>query len=227
MPVFHHGSERHEIVIHRIAIAGWAGRDQTAVQHHIDELAELGVKPPSTTPLFYRCSEWLVTQQSRIQMLGEAGSGEVEVCLLSDEEGRLWVTVGSDHTDRKLEAVGVAESKQLCAKPIGRDIWAFDEIRPHWDQLLLESHIEEAGESVCYQHGTLAELLDPAELFARLPEEIARNGELAPHTALWCGTVPARGGVRSSRRFDMALLDPVHNRRIEHGYTIDVLPIVQ
>ncbi len=37
----------------RLVIAGWAGRDETAVRRHIEELAELGVPPPSRTPLFY------------------------------------------------------------------------------------------------------------------------------------------------------------------------------
>ena len=77
----------------RLAIAGWAGRDQAGVQHHIDELAAIGVKPPSSVPLFYRASAQLLTQAENVEMLGSEGSGEAEVCLVSDGDGRLWVTV--------------------------------------------------------------------------------------------------------------------------------------
>ena len=35
-------------------VAGWAGRDLAAIEHHIEELAELGVPRPSAVPLYYR-----------------------------------------------------------------------------------------------------------------------------------------------------------------------------
>jgi len=44
-----------------LLIAGWAGRDDTAV-HHIDELAALGVPRPGRTPLYYRVAASLLTQ---------------------------------------------------------------------------------------------------------------------------------------------------------------------
>lgn len=43
-------------------VAGWTGRDRAAVDHHIAELADLGVAPPSEVPLFYRVSQSLFTQ---------------------------------------------------------------------------------------------------------------------------------------------------------------------
>ncbi|WP_110686023.1 DUF2848 domain-containing protein [Salinicola aestuarinus] len=211
----------------RLAIAGWAGRDQAGVQHHIAELAELGVKPPSSVPLFYRASAQLLTQAEDVEMLGGDGSGEAEVCLVSDSDGRLWVTLASDHTDRKLEAVGVAESKQLCAKPVAATAWALDEVREHWDQLALSSEIEEGGQSVTYQQGTLAELLDVETLLAKLPAALKQGESLAPNTLLLCGTVPAIGGIRPSPRFSMSLVDPVSDRRLDHSYRIVELEVAQ
>ena len=38
----------------RLVIAGWTGRDAAGIQHHIEELAALGVPRPSTVPLYYR-----------------------------------------------------------------------------------------------------------------------------------------------------------------------------
>ena len=76
----------------------------------------------------------------RIQVLGDDSSGEVEPVLVG-ADNRLWVTVGADHTDRKVESYGIAVAKQMCAKPIGRTAWRFEEVEPHWDRLMLRSFI--------------------------------------------------------------------------------------
>ena len=44
-------------------------------------------------------------------------------------------------------------------------------------------------------------------------------------TAMLCGTLPARGGIRPSGYFRMELHDPVLDRRISGGYAIRELPI--
>lgn len=227
MLTFTHDAGSFSLTPRHLAIAGWAGRDQAGVRHHIEELAELGVQPPSATPLFYRVGREQLTQHDVVQMLGGHGSGEVEACLVSDEEGTLWVTVASDHTDRKLEAIGVAESKQLCAKPLAREAWRFDEVQPHWDQIELSSVIEEDGQAVSYQLGTLAELLDVPALLGQLPRPLAADGALAPGCVLLCGTVPTRGGIRPSRHFSMSLHDPVLGRTLRHAYHIEELEVVQ
>jgi hypothetical protein len=51
----HVGGRRDEparIVVNDLVIAGWTGRDTAGLQHHIDELKAVGVKPPSSG----RCS---------------------------------------------------------------------------------------------------------------------------------------------------------------------------
>ena len=44
-------SETIDVLVKRLVVAGWTGRDQAAVRHHIEELAERGVKAPGTTPV--------------------------------------------------------------------------------------------------------------------------------------------------------------------------------
>ncbi|MBV9361032.1 MAG: DUF2848 family protein, partial [Betaproteobacteria bacterium] len=51
-----------------LVIAGWTGRDEAALKKHIRELEEIGVKPPKTTPIFYRVSADLLTFSSAIQV---------------------------------------------------------------------------------------------------------------------------------------------------------------
>jgi hypothetical protein len=126
------------VEVDRLTIAGWAGRDRAAIEHHIAELAELGVKRPSTTPCFYRLGVELLTQAKQIDVVGNHSSGEAE-CVLVQSTAGLLVTVGSDHTDRQVEAYGVTVSKQVCPKPLAREAWRFDDLAGHWDQLQLRA----------------------------------------------------------------------------------------
>lgn len=196
----------------QLVIAGWTGRDEAALRKHIRELEELGVKPPKTTPIFYRVSADLLTQVNAIQVSGPDTSGEVEFVLLAKPDG-LWVTVGSDHTDRKAETIGVSLSKQLCAKPIAKDAWRYDEVKPHWEQLVLRSWAD--GE--LYQEGPVTAMRAPEDLLSRYP--------LKPGWVMFCGTLAARGGIRPAHVFRMELEDPVRKRKLAHEYRITVLSV--
>ena len=79
-----------------------------------------------------------------IEATGEASGGEVEFVLLQ-HAGKLWVGTGSDHTDREVEKYGVTVSKQMCEKPIAPVFWAYDDVAPHWDRLVLRAHVVEGG----------------------------------------------------------------------------------
>jgi hypothetical protein len=204
-----------------LVIAGWTGRDAAAVQHHIEELAALGVPAPSSVPLFYRVAAQQLTQAETIEVVGDGTSGEVEPVLLAMADG-LWLGVGSDHTDRKAEAYSVALSKQLCAKPIGRVLWRFEELLGHWDALTLRSYATRAGERRLYQEGPVAGLRPPTELVARF----ADGGTLTPGTVMFCGTMPAREGIHPAELFELELHDPVLGRTLRHRYETRVLPVV-
>ena len=195
-----------------VVIAGWTGRDEVALKKHIMELAEIGVKPPKSTPIFYRVSASLVTFSSDLQVSGLDTSGEVEFVLLSRPDG-LWVTVGSDHTDRKAETIGVSLSKQLCAKVTAKEAWRYDEVKPHWEKLVLRSWSD--GE--LYQEGPVTAMRSPEDLMGRYP--------LKPGWAMFCGTLAAKGGIRPGKVFRMELEDPVRKRKLAHEYRITVLPV--
>jgi hypothetical protein len=204
-----------------LVIAGWAARDRAAIDHHIEELAAIGVPRPSTVPLFYRVAAANLTQSGTIECVGDGSSGEVEPVLFA-HGGRLWLTVGSDHTDRAAETWSVALSKQLCAKPVAREAWALDTVLARLDALTLDAWIEEDGKECAYQHGTLATLVPAPELLGRF------LGGAAPPEGLVmsCGTLGAIGGVRPSTSFRMALGDPATGRTIGHAYRTRILPRV-
>ena len=211
-----------ELELAHLIVAGWTARDRDAIQHHIDELAAIGVSPPSATPLFYRVSAALLTSRPAIQVVGDATSGEVEPLIVQQGERR-WLGLGSDHTDRALEAHSVAMSKQVCAKPCAAELWPWEDVADRLDEIRLESWIEEGGVLKSYQQGTLAEIRPLTELIkgAALPA-LAREGAVA----MMCGTFGAKGGVRPAARFRMEMTDPTMGRQISHEYVTAVLPEV-
>jgi hypothetical protein len=78
----------------------------------------------------------------------------------------MYVSMASDHTDRKLEAYSVAFSKQACIKPVATQAWRFADVAGHWDELVIRSWIVEDGATKLYQEGTLASLRTPQDLIA-------------------------------------------------------------
>lgn len=215
------GSDRTSVEIDNLVIAGWAGRDAAAIEHHIEELAALGIPRPSTTPVYYRVAAANLIQAERFVVLGPDSSGEVEPFIVSLADG-LWVGLGSDHTDRKAEAMGIALSKQLCGKPVGTQLWRYEEVEAHWDRLILRAHATIDGVRTLYQESAVASLRTPRDLIRKL----TGADTLPTGTAMYCGTPGAIGGIRPASRFEMELEDPVLGRTLRHAYDIEVLPVV-
>jgi hypothetical protein len=205
--------------IDKLVIAGWTGRNTAALEAHIRELEAIGVKRPKTVPIFYRVAAQLLTTAGAIQVMADKSSGEVEFVLYALDDG-LWLGVGSDHTDRKAETLGVTLSKQMCGKPVGATLWRYDEVKPHWDKLVLRSFVSDGGSRRLYQEGPVTNMRAPEELIG-----LYTGGDrLAPGTAMFCGTFAVHGGISYSGRFDMELEDPVLGRKLTHGYRIVSLP---
>ena len=207
-----------EVAPERCIVAGWTGRDAAAVRHHIDELAAIGVAPPSRTPLPYEVSPALLTQAGTIHCVGAETSGEAEPAIVFGD-GRRWLTLASDHTDRALEAHSVALSKQVCAKPIARAAWPLEAIAEP-DALELRSWIAQGDGWTPYQEGTLAAMLPLDEITA------ASGLDGSTPAVLLCGTLPAIGGVRPAASMRLELRDARRGRTIEMRYRTHVLPIV-
>lgn len=206
--------------ISQVVVAGWAGRDHAAIEHHIEELAAIGVPRPSAVPLYYRIADNQLTQAERVQAVGPHSSGEVEAFVF-DLDGELMVSIASDHTDRKLESHSVALSKQICIKPVARSAWRFADVADHWDELIIRSTIEEHGQRVPYQEGPLATLRTPLDLIAGYT---AGAPTLPAGTGMTCGTVAVQGGIRPSQVFEMELHDPKLGRSLHHRYVVEILP---
>lgn len=206
----------HELCFASCVAIGYAGRDQATVRHHIDELAALGVPGPASIPSMYWVSPALVRHTEEISVVGDETSAEVEVFVAPDATGELFVTVVSDHSDRKLECVSVAKAKQICEKVIGGVFWRVRDVIDHWDALRLQCRVLEP-EALVYQKATMAALLPLEDLRGRAVAAAPVDGPVA-----FCsGTFPLLDGVtRYAPAWEIQLEDPVLGRSITHVYRV-------
>ncbi|MDQ7864648.1 DUF2848 family protein [Peribacillus frigoritolerans] len=65
-------------------------------------MKEIGVPAPPQVPMIYDLSTNLITTNNSISVIQESSSGEAEVVIMKIE-GKWYLGLGSDHTDRGLE----------------------------------------------------------------------------------------------------------------------------
>jgi hypothetical protein len=209
------------LAIDQAVIAGWTGRDPVARDKHIAELEAIGIARPASTPIYYRVAARRIAIADSIEVSGGDSSGEVEFVLIG-WQGRVFVGVGSDHTDRKVETYSVTVSKQMCDKPMAPVLWELEDVIGHWDKMILRSYAWIDGARVLYQEGTLDAMLPVADLI--------RGGfgdkGLPDGCAMFGGTFAAKGGIRPASRFEYELEDPVLKRKIGGGYDVVALPVL-
>jgi hypothetical protein len=199
-----------------LIVAGYTGRDQDAVRHHIDELAAIGVPEPDTIPAFYPLDTDLLTTDNRFEVDGSATSGEVEPVLIR-ANGTYYLTVGSDHTDRAMETVGVQLSKAACPKPIADTVIGLGDppALVDWDSIVVRSWVD--GE--LYQEGTLASMLPITQVLAEW-DQMSGSADVA--LVIFGGTRPLLDGTfRYGRDWRMRLEVP-GQPSIELAYTVSV-----
>jgi len=208
------------LAIDQAVLAGWTGRDPLARDKHIAELEAIGIARPATTPIYYRVSARRLTLADSIEVCGNDSSGEVEFVLIG-WQGRTFVGLGSDHTDRKVESYSVTVSKQMCDKPMASVLWELEDVIGHWDRMILRSFAVTAGKRELYQEGTLDAMLSVEELIKRGFE----GGRLPDGCVMFGGTFAVKGGIRPADRFEYELEDPVLKRSIRHAYDVITMPI--
>ena len=213
---------RQELVfpMRRLICAGWVGRNKKTLQIHIDELGQHGVPPPTRTPIYLNFSPYLATTSDAIDVISGESSGEVEYVILKEGD-RTYIGVGSDQTDRGFEKFSIPASKQMYAKIMAPVVWPYQEVKDHWDQIVIRSWTTGEGKRMLYQEDALASIMDAEALLEQLPmdEDLPADG-----LVLFSGTITLKGGLVYGERFDFEMEDPVLDRKITHGYHVRVLP---
>ncbi|WP_080832115.1 DUF2848 family protein [Cohnella massiliensis] len=212
------GSEQIEWSPKRLVIAGYTGKDQETVRKHIEELKEIGVPAPRQVPMLYDLAPELLSSAGQIRVVGNDSSGEAEVVLL-DIDGTWYVGLGSDHTDRVLEANSVQKSKQVCAKAVSEELWPLDSFKDRWDEIEMRSWVVKDGETRLYQSGKLSAFLEPD----RLLDIVKERGYFSPGICLYCGTLPLETEIVYGGTFKAELSDPGTGRKITLAYGTEPL----
>jgi hypothetical protein len=199
---------------------GWVGRDRKSVQAHIDELAQLGVPAPQRIPIYMNLSTYLLTTDDEITVVSEKSSGEIEYVLLCSGE-EVWVTVGSDHTDREVETKSIPGSKQMYAKCLAPECWPYPDVKNQWEQLVLRCWVTKGIERILYQEAPLSEILNPQEMLGKMPlGGIDRKEGIV----LFSGTIPTKAGLVYGDSYELEMEDPFLKRSIRHRYRVKTLP---
>jgi len=207
-----------EFNVERILDAGFTGRNQSLAMKHVEELKAHGVAAPERIPAYYAVTREAATTDDEIEVLGRTTSGEVEVVFLF-EQNEIYVAVGSDHTDRELEKQSIPRSKVICPKVISRQVWRLNDVKPHWETLVLRSWVDADGAKTLYQEGVLADFLPVDDFLAGVRREVmdARLEGMV----LFMGTLPTLGKeLVFSPSFEGELSDPTLRRALSFHYRI-------
>lgn len=201
--------------VRRALAAGASGRDREKVQKHIAHMSTLGVKPPPHVPMLYPLLPTLVTNAADIGVIGTDSTPEIEVVLFR-AGGVDYLTVGSDHTDRRIETVSALQGKNSCPKIVATAAWPVSEVLDHWDSLTLRSRCD----NTLLQEGTLSHVMTYENLMTFVREQ---DGNQAEGRLVFSGTVPTKTTPpKGDVTIRLELADPVMQRSLTHDYSVHV-----
>lgn len=207
-----------EFKVRRMVNAGFTGRDREEVKHHLEELSAKGVTVPDETPVMYPVLPKALSTDTEIQVYGTETSPEIEYVLLVDDEKRIYVGIGSDHTDRNLELHDIPRAKQICPNLMSPYVWDLTDVKDHWDDLVMKCTVQKEGEQLLYQEGRLGLLMAPDELTELVSERV--KGDIGG-TVMYSGTVKMEtDGFVYADRCTCELVDPKLGRSLEFSYNV-------
>lgn len=206
----------------RMVNAGYTGRDQEKVRHHIEELKKEGVPAPDSTPTAYEMITQLIYFDEEIEVVGEKTSGEAEYVLLCSAD-EVYVGVGSDHTDRELEPISIIKSKQVCPNILSDRLWRLKEIRKEWDEIVLRGWTKnEEGQKILYQEARLSAMMTPEDLMDFVKKKSMEKN--LDGTMIFSGTIPLLSGTFVyGSYFEAELFNPQTGKSLSCHYQVQVL----
>jgi hypothetical protein len=147
-----------EIDVRRVGCSRNASRNVETTERFLEETRSKGYQVHGAAAVCFR-SRYLLTNEDVIEVQGPHTSGEVEFVALR-HGGNFYISVGSDHNDRSLEALwtamlgkvyDTAKTKQMVPAAVAKDAWLYDDVRDHWDEIVLKSFVTVSDRRVLYQ----------------------------------------------------------------------------
>lgn len=202
---------------------GSATRDPDTAVAHQEEVAKSGIHIAFDVPAprIYPIALHALTTDEALFVQTDRTSGEVEIVLHMAD--RLYVGVGSDHTDRAMETVSIPGSKQACANHVASVFWPYEEMRDDWDQCVMRSWVD----GRLYQEVGVDAFIPPHDIIALLRERVDNVPER--DFTVFCGTIVSVDkalGFGTQWKYEMEA--PATGRSIGASYrVVDILSEVK
>ena len=151
-----------ELEVERLVHCGRTARDQLRLpQHAALPPSATGDRRPVHGAVAFLVPAVNATHSEKIQAYDIKNNAEVEPVIFFDEQEKMYVTVGSDHADRNLESTAGPKSKLWMPKIMGGEAWLYEEIKEHWDYLILRMSAYMEGIHRLYMDDRISEILPP------------------------------------------------------------------
>ena len=203
-------SYRREFEITTLCGLGFTSRNIDIIKAHIDEQLKIGITTSSDIPHYFLCWPGLISFSNRLFVVGNDSTGELEFTIVKGNDEEVYIGLVSDHCDRQLSRVKVRKSKQVCCKPVSRQLWRYKDIKDHWDQIRLISWQYRGDEETLYQKGSLSDYITLEEII-----EFAERSMGVTHNYLvMAGTINTISGYFENDGFKGKMIDPILGREL-------------
>jgi len=224
-----------DVDVKRVGCSRHAGRNVESTNEFLGEIRAKGYGIHQAAGICFR-SRYLITNEETIEVQGPHTSGEVEF-VAAVHKGDVFISVGSDHNDRSLgqlwtamlgKVYDTAKSKQMVPAVVAGEAWPYDDVKGHWDDIVLRSYVTASGQRVPYQEYRLADLLDLEYYLCRcswLREDgsvlLGGSSSLLPSVPqdIYQGQTSLKGVIFPCD-FHFEMFDPLLKRAIAHSYTV-------
>lgn len=209
--------------VKQLVHCGRTSRNQLKLPQHVALApSSTGERRPVHGALAFLVPPVNATHAEKIRAYDIKNNAEVEPVIFFDAKGESYVTVGSDHADRTLEAMAGPKSKLWMPKVICRDAWLYSDVADHWDELILRMWGYVGGRKLAYMDDLVSQILPPSELI-RITQEQCGLTDLN-ETVLFGGSVPfLTDGPLWAEAWDFAMYDPVLGRALSHHYDVELM----
>ena len=148
-----------------------------------------------------------LTTAPEIQVLGDDTIAQAAILLIAAGAGLL-IGIASNHKSI------YQENPQLFSKPISRQVWRFQQVADHWENLLLKLTGEE-GEII--EIGKLAEFAPIDEIITLIA---SNQSSLDKGTAVLCVGLPILKSSKPSSSYILKLFDQKKDQMLELDYQV-------
>ena len=213
------GQEQLTFRVEKMVNAGRTARDIEDTKKHLEELRKGGANLSDEIPVVHPKIKDRITTGHEIEVLPNSRtSGEVEYVLLMQGD-EIYVTVGSDHSDRELQKHDGTLAKQVCPNLLSPILWRYEEVKSRWDELMMRSWVWEDGQRVLYQEDKLDKMMTPEDV---IQEVRSRAEGSMDGMVIYAGTFPTLSGELSfTTYFEMEIADETSGSKIYHDYHIE------